>query len=300
MKLVLFDDFLPGMIVDGGVVDCSQAVPGASGVTAMTTVIERWDDIKSEFERLATAGPVIPIDQSRLRAPVAKPGKIMCMAANYREGTGAPALPISGFVVSPDAILEPGGTTVLPPQEFAICHHEAELVLVVGRGGHNIAETDATSHVFGYTAGVDVSARPSDACQWGYLGKAVDGFKPIGPCIVTPDEIGDPHTLQVQLSVDGALRQDYNTSDIGHKIPECIAWFSSIMTLFPGDLLFVGTNHQQLGPLQDGETAEMSIERIGSFTFDISDPKKRSWPKGIDLSIGNNVRGMIEAQAAQA
>lgn len=299
MKLVLFDDFRPGVLVDGGIVDCSAAVPEASGVTAMNTVIERWDDVKAEFERLASAGPVIAIDQSRLRAPVGKPGKIMCMAANFREGTGAAPLPINGFVVSPEAVLEPGGTVVLPPQAFSICHHEAEMVLVIGKAGHNIAEADAMSHIFGYTAGVDVSARPSDAANWGFLGKAVDTFKPLGPCIVTPDEMGDPHTAQVQLSVDGALRQDYNTSDIGHKIPECVAWFSSIMTLLPGDLLFIGTNHQQLGPIQDGETAEMSIERIGSFTFQVSDPQKRSWPKGIDLSIGNNVRGQIEAQAAK-
>ena len=300
MKLVLFDDFRPGVLVDGGVVDCSSAVPDATGMTAMTTVIERWAEVRGEFERLVAAGPVSAIDQSRLRAPVAKPGKIMCMAANFREGTGAAPLPLNGFVIPPEAVLEPGGTVVFPPQDFSICHHEAELVCVIGKAGHDIAERDAMDHVFGYTAGVDVSARASEAVNWGFLGKAADGFKPLGPCIVTPDELGDPHALQVQLSVDGALRQDYNTSDIGHKIPECIAWFSSIMTMLPGDLLFIGTNHQQLGPLQDGEHAEMSIERIGSFTFEVRDPQKRSWPKGIDLSVGNAVRGRIEEQAAKA
>jgi hypothetical protein len=96
MKLVLFDDFRPGVLVDGGVVDCSEAVPEATGVTAMRTVIERWDDVKPEFERLASTGTVIAIDQSRLRSPVGKPGKIMCMAANFREGTGAAPLPING------------------------------------------------------------------------------------------------------------------------------------------------------------------------------------------------------------
>jgi 2-keto-4-pentenoate hydratase/2-oxohepta-3-ene-1,7-dioic acid hydratase in catechol pathway len=299
MKLVLFDDFRPGVLVEGGVVDCSALLPGVSGPTTMTSVIEGWGALRSEFERLAANGPVVAIDESRLRAPVAKPGKIMCMAANFREGTGAAPLPINGFVVSPEAVLDPGETLVFPPQDFSIVHHEAELVCVIGKAGHNISEADAMDHVFGFTAGVDVSARASEAVSWGFLGKACDGFKPLGPCIVTPDELGDPHALQVQLSVDGALRQDYNTSDIGHKIPECIAWFSSLMTMLPGDLLFIGTNHQQLGPLQDGEHAEMSIEGIGSFTFSVSDPKKRSWPKGIDLSVGNSVRGRIEEQAAK-
>ena len=132
--------------------------------------------------------------------------------------------------------------------------------------------------------------------NWGFLGKACDGFKPIGPCVVTADEIEDPHTLQVQLWVDGVLRQDYNTSDMGHLIPECIAWFSSIMTLFPGDLLFMGTNHQQVGPLQDGETVELSIQEIGSFSFGVSDPLKRVWPKGVDLDVGEMVRGWIDAK----
>jgi 2-keto-4-pentenoate hydratase/2-oxohepta-3-ene-1,7-dioic acid hydratase in catechol pathway len=99
--------------------------------------------------------------------------------------------------------------------------------------------------------------------------------------------------------VDGQPRQDYNTADIGHPTAECLEWWSSICTILPGDLLFVGTNHQQLGPLQDGETAKMGIEKIGSFEFHIADPKKRSWPKGIDASVGQNVRNML-SQAASA
>jgi len=290
MKLVFFDDHRPGVLVDGGVVDVSAEVePGRNGQETLEHIIAAWSTLRPRLEEASGKGPVVPLDGVRLRAPVPRPPKIMCMAANYREGTDAPPLPINGFVVSPEAVLDPEGTAVLPPQEFTICHHEAELVCVIGKGGHDIAEADAMDHIFGYTAGVDISARG----PWGYLGKACDGFKPLGPCIVTADEIPNPHDLRVRLSVDGVPRQDYGTADIGHKIPECIAWFSSIMTMLPGDILFVGTNHQQLGPLQDGETAEMEIERIGSFRFHISDPQKRSWPKGIDPGIGQNVRGRL-------
>jgi 2-keto-4-pentenoate hydratase/2-oxohepta-3-ene-1,7-dioic acid hydratase in catechol pathway len=293
MKLVLFNDHQPGILRQDGVVDCSSLLAGR-GPTTMTAVIEQWDDLRPQFEVLAAEGNALHLTDVELGAPTGMPGKIMCMAANFREGTGS-ALPINGFVVSPNAILGPGGTAVFPPQDFKVCHHEAELVCVIGKAARNINRSDAMNHVFGYTAGVDVSARASDSVDWGFLGKACDGFKPIGPCIVTADDIPDPHALQVQLSVDGHLRQDYNTSDIGHPISECIEWFSSIMTLLPGDLLFMGTNHQQVGPLQDGERVDMSIEGIGSFSFWLSDPRKRSWPKGVDLEVGETVRQWLEA-----
>jgi 2-keto-4-pentenoate hydratase/2-oxohepta-3-ene-1,7-dioic acid hydratase in catechol pathway len=290
MKLVLYDDHRPGLLKGDSIIDISGEAPaGRDGQETIEAIISDWQSLKPRLEQALASGPEIPLSQARLRAPVPKPGKIMCMAANFREGTSG-VLPINGFLVSPEAVLDPGGTTVLPPSEFTICHHEAELVAVMGKRGKNISRADALDYVFGYTAGVDVSARSALA----FLGKAYDGFKPIGPCIATADEIPDPHALQVRLWVDGQLRQDYNTSDMGHLIPECIEWFSSISTILPGDLLFVGTNHQQLGPLQDGETAEMEIEQIGRFSFMVSDPLKRSWPKGIDASTGQTVRSMIE------
>jgi 2-keto-4-pentenoate hydratase/2-oxohepta-3-ene-1,7-dioic acid hydratase in catechol pathway len=296
MRLVLYgDNHTPGVLKGDNVVDISSQVRrGRTGQETLVNIIEDWEALKPELEKYVAANEGVPASSVQLRAPVPKPGKIMCMAANYRENTDKPPLPISGFLVSPDAILDPGGTTTLPDYEFTICHHEAELVCVIGKKGKDISQGDAMSYVFGYTAGVDVSARGA----WGYLSKAYDGFKPIGPCIVTADEIPDPHALQVRLQVDGQPRQDYNTSDMGHHIPECIDYFSKIMTFLPGDLLFVGTNHQQLGPLQDGETCHMEIDKIGGFDFHIVDPKKRSWPVGIDASVGQNVRGRIEEQAA--
>jgi 2-keto-4-pentenoate hydratase/2-oxohepta-3-ene-1,7-dioic acid hydratase in catechol pathway len=294
MKIVLFDDYKPGLLKGENVVDISSQVEvGRTGQETLVNMIDNWDALKPKLEAYLAANNGVPVSSVKLRAPVPKPGKIMCMAANYRENTDKPPLPISGFLVSPDAILDPEGTTVLPEYQFTICHHEAELVVVIGKKGKDIDPANAMDYIFGYTAGVDVSARGA----WGYLSKAYDGFKPIGPCIVTKDEIPDPHALQVRLSVDGQPRQDYNTSDMGHHIPECFDYFSKIMTFLPGDLLFVGTNHQQLGPLQDGETCHMEIDSIGGFDFHIVDPYKRSWPKAIDPSTGQNVRARIEKAA---
>jgi len=296
VRIVLYNDHRPGLLKGDNVVDISDQVPlGRTGQETIVNIIDNWDSLKPKLESHLAGNAGVPASSVQLRAPVPKPGKIMCMAANYRENTDKPALPISGFLVSPDAVLDPDGTTTLPEYEFTICHHEAELVCVIGKKGKDISQGDAMSHIFGYTAGVDVSARGA----WGYLSKAYDGFKPIGPCIVTADEIPNPHALQVRLQVDGQPRQDYNTSDMGHMIPECFEYFSKIMTFLPGDLLFVGTNHQQLGPLQDGETCHMEIETIGGFDFHIVDPYKRSWPKGIDSSVGQNVRGRIEEAATQ-
>ncbi|HVB05531.1 MAG TPA: fumarylacetoacetate hydrolase family protein [Acidimicrobiales bacterium] len=301
MKLVLFDDYRLGILREDGVVDASSLLDGpADAAHVVDTLIASWSSLRPRLDELAVSGTARPLDEVQLRAPVPNPGKIMCMATNFREGTDKPPLPLNAFLASPEAVMDPGGTTVLTPHEFKICHHEAELVCVISKDGHDIAEADAMEYVFGYTAGVDISERASDSLNWGFLGKSGDGFKPIGPCIVTPDELGDPHALQVRLSVDGVLRQDYNTSDMGHYIAECIAWLSTLMTLRRGDLLFVGTNHQELGPIQDGETVEMSIERIGSFQFHVADPLKRSWPKGIDSSVGQSVRSRLEAPAPAA
>lgn len=303
MKLVLFNDYQAGVLKGDSVVDISDMTRWSSGKTGrevMVSLMAEFDFFRPHIQTKLGSQAGVPLSQVKLRAPIPDPGKIMCMAANYLEFTSGPALPISGFLVSPDAVMDTSGTAVLPDWPYNICHHEAELVAVIGKEGHNIPQSEAMSYIFGYTGGVDVSCRDSYNGS-PFLGKSYDGFKPLGPCITTADEIGDPHSLQIRLSVDGELRQDYNTSDMGHRIPECIAFFSSIMTIKPGDLLFLGTNHQGLGPLQDGDTAELDIEKIGKISFHIRDPKKRSWPKGVDASVGALVRKrLLEAAGKPA
>jgi len=298
MKLVLFDNYKPGLLKGDAVVDVTtvtQGVAGRNGQETMEGIIANFDALRPELTRQLNEGKEVPLADVQLRAALPRPGKIMMMGANYLEGTKGPALPIWGFLKSPEAILDPGGTVVLPPEEgVRVFHHEAELVAVIGRKAKDVKQNEAMNFVFGYTCGVDVSGRFA-ALPNSLLGKSYDTFSPIGPCIVTADEIPDPHQLQVHLSVDGQLRQDYNTSDMGHRIPECIEYMSSRMTLNPGDLLFMGTNHQGLGPLQDGEAVDMEITGIGHLLFKISDPSKRSWPKGIDPEVGRGVRSMIEA-----
>jgi len=303
MKFVLFNDNRPGLLKDDGVVDLREAVRplGASnGQEAMEAIITHMDDLAEELSRLQQEGEVLPLAQVSLRPPLPRPKKILCMGGNYREFGARQPSPMWGFLKSPSAIIGPGDTVVLPPDDVNIFHHEAELVLVFGLSGRAVTPEAALDHVFGYLAGVDVSARlpasarpsvPRDHTKmpispW----KSFDTFAPIGPCIVTKDEVPDPHHLQIRLWVDGELRVNYNTDDFAHSIPESIAWASTIERFSPGDLFFIGTNHQGLGPMQEGDNIDVEIERVGRFSFQVTDPLQRRWPKGVDELTAQDIR----------
>ena len=289
MKIVLYDDGKVGLLSDGNVVDVSAVVPRAA--TPQLTIqglIESFDSLKGALERELERGRPQPLANVWLRAPVPRPGKIVCMGGNFGEFVGRKGV-LWGFLKSPEAVLDPGGTVVLPPEDANIFHHEAELVAIIGRTATRVRADGALTHVFGYTCGCDVSARfPPDSRQ--QFGKSFDTFAPIGPCIVTSDEVPDPHRLHVRMWVDGQVRHDYPMSDIAHSVEESLAWMSSMVTLKPGDLFFLGTNHQGIGPLQDGERARIDIEGIGRLEFSVSDPLKRRWPKGVDEVSAKDLR----------
>jgi 2-keto-4-pentenoate hydratase/2-oxohepta-3-ene-1,7-dioic acid hydratase in catechol pathway len=220
---------------------------------------------------------------------------------NYNEYVPGAPYPPAGFFKSPDSILDPEGTCELPPDDFEICHHEAELVAVIGRRADRVTEQEALKYVFGYTCGVDVSARfgRTTGSQMinSLLGKSYDGFSPLGPAVVTPDEVGCPEELRVRLWVDGILRVDYGTEDMANNVAQCIAYFSARTPLNPGDVIFLGTNHQGLGPMQDGERVDVEISKIGRFGFNVRDPLGRTWPKGVDPALGESMRSLREARA---
>jgi 2-keto-4-pentenoate hydratase/2-oxohepta-3-ene-1,7-dioic acid hydratase in catechol pathway len=113
----------------------------------------------------------------------------------------------------------------------------------------------------------------------------------MGPYLVTADEIENPLELPVQFWTNGEIRQNYNTNDMAYKIPESIEWATSLVTLNPGDIVSLGTNHQGIGPMQDGDKMEMEISGLGRLHFNVSDPLKRSWPKGIDHEMADRMAG---------
>ena len=301
MKLVLFDDYKPGLLKGNSVIDISgatQRVAGKSGQETMQGIITDFEALRPELNRQLSEGKEIPVSSVKLQAPLPKPGKVICMGVNYLEFTKGTPAPIMVFLKSPEAVIGNGDTVTLPPADFNICHHEAEFTVVIGKKGKNVPQAQWLDYIFGYTCGVDVSCRGEFGGN-SFIGKSFDGCAPLGPCIVTKDEIADPHKLQVRFWVDGQPRHDYNTDDMAHRIPECIEYTSSIMTILPGDVLLLGTNHQGIGPLQDGETAEMEVEGVGRLMFKVSDPRKRSWPKSIDTEMAARVKSRFQPAAAR-
>jgi 2-keto-4-pentenoate hydratase/2-oxohepta-3-ene-1,7-dioic acid hydratase in catechol pathway len=290
MKLVLFQtagtETCPGVLTSRGVVSIAGAVPSRHTPQAtMEAIIDDFDTLRPDLERLAAGGKALEVGDVRLRAPLPRPGKILACIANYWEHGAMEARPLNMFLKSSDAVIGPGDTIVLPEHtEPWIFMHEAELALVIKGPAKSVKRDHWKTAVFGYTGMIDVSARGEGRRTWktgSWLGKSFDTFAPLGPCIATLDEIPDPNDVHVQFWVDGQLRHNYNTDDMEHTVPELVEFATAIMTLNSGDVIACGTNHEGLGPLQDGEAVDFEIHGIGRMRLDVRDPLKRTWEKGI-------------------
>ena len=284
MKILFFDDWKLGVLGGGGVVDVTDVVrdvPHTGPHNLISGVIERFGAYRSKLVAAEQRGPGIPLDRVKVRPPLPKPTNIVAMAVNYMEdGTRTEPAPINAFMKSPGAIIGPGDTMVLPDVPATIFEGEAEVALVIGARASHVAAAEAMRYVFGYMNFVDGSARGlPPAGNTFYQMKSRDTFAPIGPYIVTADEIPDPHRLQVRLWVNGALKQDFNTSDMAHKIPRCVEWVTSIHALEAGDVLATGTNHRGLSGFQNGDLVELETEGLGRLSFDVRDDLKRTWSR---------------------
>jgi 2-keto-4-pentenoate hydratase/2-oxohepta-3-ene-1,7-dioic acid hydratase in catechol pathway len=292
VKILFFDDFRLGVLKDDVVVDVMSAVqdvPRTGPHDLINTVIERFAEYRPKLEAAAGRGPAIALDKVKVRAPLPRPINIDCMAVNYMEdGTRKEAAPINAFLKSPNSVIGPGETMVLPDVPAGVFEGEAELALIIGKRGSNIKAADARSYVFGYTNFIDGSARslPPPGNTF-YQGKSRDTFASIGPYIVTADELKDPNKLQVKLWNNGELKQNYNTDDMANKIPRCIEFVSSIHTLQPGDILATGTNHRGLHAFQNGDRIELEIDGMGRLRVDVRDDLKRTWPRVTRLEHHN-------------
>lgn len=284
MKLMFFNDFRLGVVRNNEVVDVTavvEALPRIGPHDLIAGVIEQFDTFRPRLEEAAKAGKGIALADVTIRPPLPRPRNIVCMAVNYMEdGTRTEPAPINAFTKSPNAIIGPGETMKLPDAPATVFEGEAEIAVVIGKRASNVKAADAMSHIFGYVNFIDGSARGlPPAGNVFYQMKSRDTFAPIGPYIVTADEIADPHKLQVKLSVNGTLMQNFNTDDMAHKIPRCIEWVSAIHTLDPGDILATGTNHRGLNAFQDGDTVELETQGLGKLTIKVADPLKRTWSR---------------------
>jgi 2-keto-4-pentenoate hydratase/2-oxohepta-3-ene-1,7-dioic acid hydratase in catechol pathway len=291
MKLVLFEtpgtrDVVPGLLTDRGVVNIADVVPRShTPQLTMQGIIDDFERLRPALEQLERNGTAHPVTDVKLHAPLPRPGKILACIANYWAHGALEARALNMFLKTGDAVIGPGDTIVLP--EFTepwIFMHEAELALVIKGPAKMVKRDDWKRAVFGYTGMIDVSARGEGRRTWktgSWLGKSFDTFAPIGPCIATIDEIANPNDVHVQFWVDGQLRHNYNTDDMEHPVPELVEFATTIMTLNTGDVIACGTNHEGLGPLQDGEVVDFEIHGIGRMRLHVRDPLERTWEKGI-------------------
>ncbi len=233
MKLVTAQ--LPGGAVEAAVVENDRVFPAGAD---MLTVIESG--------RKPVAGPVsFALSEVKLLAPIPRPPKLICAGLNYRDHAAEVKLEIPKiptiFNKFTNVVIGPGDAIVLPRVESRP-DYEAEFAFVIGKGGRYIHASKAMDHVFGYTIVNDVSARDFQMAtsQW-LMGKTFDTFAPMGPWIVTADEIADPHALDISLEIGGETLQKSNTRELIFKIPELIEHISKVVTLEPGDVVATGT-----------------------------------------------------------
>jgi 2-keto-4-pentenoate hydratase/2-oxohepta-3-ene-1,7-dioic acid hydratase in catechol pathway len=275
MRFVTFEsggNSRPGLVTAGNlVIDLLGA-----GFSSILELIEAGPAGLTKVQALAAiAGSenTHPLTSVKLRAPIPHPRKLICVGLNYRDHALETNSPIPDvptiFNKFATAVIGPGDDIVLPRVSKSP-DYEAEFAFVIGLGGRHIAAEDWRKHMFGYTLINDVSARDYQRAttQW-LMGKTFDTFAPMGPWIVTADEIADPHSLDIQLEIDGEILQNSNTRELIFKIPELIAFLSSVFTLEPGDIVSTGTpagvgvarNPQRF--LRPGEEVTVRIPGIG-------------------------------------
>jgi 2-keto-4-pentenoate hydratase/2-oxohepta-3-ene-1,7-dioic acid hydratase in catechol pathway len=272
MKLVTFNTGGADVL---GAVNGDNIVPLPDIAANMTDLIARWESVAKDVRGAAERGAnSLPLASVRLRAPIARPGKIMAIGLNYADHVKETGREIPKeqvwFCKQPTAVNGPFDPIQIPKVSTSV-DWEAEMVVVIGKGGRHISKEAARDHVFGYCCGNDVSARDwqNKTTQW-ILGKSFDTHAPFGPWITTADEAGDPHTLDIKCVVNGETRQNSNTCNLIFSVWDQIANLSKVMTLEPGDLIFTGTSGgvgMAMKPpvfLKDGDRVRVEIEKLGA------------------------------------
>jgi len=267
IRMIQNDEVRPGLWKDGLIVDLKMIFPSIPDI-GETFFAENW------LEKISGVNAPGLALNVRLTSPICRPSKIICLGKNYAEhakegGFDAPDKPLL-FCKAPSALSGPFDPILLPKSSGQI-DWEVELAVIIGKTCKRISRTNAMDHIAGFTIMNDVSAREAQFGdgQW-FRGKSFDTFAPLGPVLVTPDEIDDINNLQLTTRVDGTLMQDGNTRDLIFDIPFLIEYISKDMTLMPGDIISTGTpsgvgifrNPPVI--LKPGNVVECFIESIGS------------------------------------
>jgi 2-keto-4-pentenoate hydratase/2-oxohepta-3-ene-1,7-dioic acid hydratase in catechol pathway len=276
MKIALFNDYKLGVVVDKYIYDISQLVTwnGHKPQESLVQFIEEFEENKLKIEDYLPRALSLPLEEVKLNPPVPNPGKIVAAPVNYylhqdemneQFNNAEYTIDRLGFFLkAPSSIIGPDETVLLPFTDRRT-DHEAELAFVVGKRAKDVPASEAANYIFGYFALMDITVRGKEDRPWR---KSFDTFTPIGPWIVTADEIGNPNELAFKLWVNEEVRHDANTKDL---IYDCYKFFeaaSQVMTLEPGDIITTGTP-DGVGPITKGDQVRIQIDRIGEFTVSV-------------------------------
>ena len=290
MKLAVFqqggDAQRVAVVEDDLLYDVSAAVPGlADGwpPVFMSRLIAQWQAVRPRILAARAGAAAIPRAAVKLLAPVPFPGTLIAAPANYRKHVGElgergvtkpgnSANEIGFFLKTSSSVCGPDSTILLPRGSTRRFDHESELAAVIGRRGRNIPRAQALEHVFGYACLMDITMRlePGQPAEERPMRKSFDTFTPLGPWLVTADEVPDPQALSNQLWVNGELRQSANTCDMTVDVAALIELISSVMTLNPGDVIATGTP-EGVGPIRPGDSVRIAIERVGDMTLRVAE-----------------------------
>jgi 2-keto-4-pentenoate hydratase/2-oxohepta-3-ene-1,7-dioic acid hydratase in catechol pathway len=287
LRLYCFDDYRLGVMAPGGgIVDVTSCVgKRVAPIDRMSALIEGWEAVRGDVAAAAQAGEALDIASVRVLPPQPRPSVIVAAPVNYvrhqqemggEDGVyrGLVAHTIEtygGFVKASSSVTGPAAAIELPLRGRRI-DHEAELGVVIGRTAKDVDRREALKYVFGYLPLLDITLRGEEDRSYR---KSFDTFTPIGPAIVTVDEVPDPGGLGISLTVNGQLRQHANTRDMIYGVPRLIELYSSAMTLRPGDIIATGTP-QGVGPLADGDEVVLSIDSVGELTMPVTGPRTTS------------------------
>jgi 2-keto-4-pentenoate hydratase/2-oxohepta-3-ene-1,7-dioic acid hydratase in catechol pathway len=290
VKILRFNDDRIGVIKNGNmVVDVSDTISArkAKGPQrVMEEITEGWRKYRRRFEKVLAEQAGVPLDSVQLRSPLARPGKFLAAFSNYidRAGRTADNFPNEYFYKSPD-LVGPGESVELRDIPACVVYQpEAEFSFVIGKTAKDVPEKKALDYVFGYVPTFDISTRGM-VRRTQFIGKGQGSHGCCGPWIITKDEIPDPHNVVVKSWNNGEPRQNYNTSNMAHKIPNQIAWLTKFVQLSPGDVVATGTFHEGLMPINPGDAIEIEFENLGRAKFLISGntPRKTvDWLPGRD------------------
>jgi 2-keto-4-pentenoate hydratase/2-oxohepta-3-ene-1,7-dioic acid hydratase in catechol pathway len=310
MKLATYtfrDTISCGIITENGVIDIPAHTQGNEALRSIREILSKGQSVFEILSGLsATVHKKIPLDAIRLLAPIPRPGKILALAGNYKKHLEETAWQDQTFddqasttnpwpFIMPSTVIAAAGTEIQWPAYSEEVDYEIELAIVIGQKAKNVTAEEASSCIAGYTIANDISARsttfkegrkerPRDVYFDWLMGKWSDGFLPLGPWLVTADEVGNPQELGLELKVNGRTRQKSYTSQMIFDVFEIVSFISRLMTLEPGDVIITGTPHGVAVAdgsfLMPGDTMECKIEKIGTLTNTLG-PKPDTFYKGL-------------------